>query len=197
VEAAARIANGYDASLVFTLRRPDLQQSVRSGMPAIPGEALDCIVYLYPDAASAANGEDAGGCGFVAAIPSEQTGLAFTYVVTNSHVVKEGNSPVVRVNTGEAQFQIISAEDRHWIIHPGAYEGKNRTVQSRSGRRGVYSWELLFSEEIVKIREQAEQRIRTVQTRPTSEKKKGISRNSVLKSGKRNNKTVASRPRRR
>jgi hypothetical protein len=100
-------------------------------MPAIPGEALDCIVYLYPDAASAANGEDAGGCGFVAAIPSEQTGLAFTYVVTNSHVVKEGNSPVVRVNTGEAQFQIISAEDRHWIIHPGAT--KERIEQFKVG----------------------------------------------------------------
>jgi len=163
-------------------------------MPAIPGEALDCIVYLYPDAASAANGEDAGGCGFVAAIPSEQTGLAFTYVVTNSHVVKEGNSPVVRVNTREAHNQRgrPALDNSSW-----RYEGKNRTVQSRSGRRGVYSWELLFSEEIVKIREQAEQRIRTVQTRPTSEKKKGISRNSVLKSGKRNNKTVASRPRRR
>jgi hypothetical protein len=87
-------------------------------MPAIPDEALDCIVYLYPDAESAFNGRRVGGCGFAVAIASKQPGLAFAYVVTNSHVIKEGKSPVVRVNTRDGQFQIINKTDEFWIHHP-------------------------------------------------------------------------------
>jgi hypothetical protein len=87
-------------------------------MPAIPSEALDSVIYLYPDAESAASGERAGGCGFVVGIASEHSGLTFAYVVTNSHVIREGKSPVVRVNTRDGKFQIINAENQHWIIHP-------------------------------------------------------------------------------
>jgi len=87
-------------------------------MPAIPGEALDCIVYLYPDIDSANSGRRAGGCGFVVAIASGQAGLAFAYVVTNSHVIREGRSPVVRVNTRDGKFQIINKTDEFWIHHP-------------------------------------------------------------------------------
>jgi hypothetical protein len=91
---------------------------MEGGMPAIPDEALDCVVYLYPDAESALNGERAGGCGFIVAVDYQKPGEAFAYVVTNSHVIREGNSPVVRVNTRNGGMQVIEKTDEYWIHHP-------------------------------------------------------------------------------
>jgi len=86
-------------------------------MPAIPAEALDCVVYLYPDAESALNGERAGGCGFIVAVASKTPEMPFAYVVTNSHVIREGHSPVVRVNTRNGGMQVIQKTDEFWIHH--------------------------------------------------------------------------------
>jgi hypothetical protein len=88
-------------------------------MPAIPDEALDCVVYLYPDTDSAISGRRAGGCGFAVAVASKHPGFSFAYVVTNSHVIAEGKSPIVRVNTRDGRFQVIEKTDEFWIPHPG------------------------------------------------------------------------------
>lgn len=87
-------------------------------MPAIPDEALDCVVYLYPNADAALKGERVGGCGFIVAIASRKEGEAFAYVVTNSHVIREGNSPVVRVNTRDGGMQVIEKTEDYWMDHP-------------------------------------------------------------------------------
>jgi hypothetical protein len=79
-------------------------------LAAIPDEALDCVVYLYPDAEAATAGERVGGCGCVVSVPSEIPEMSFAYVVTNSHVIREGKSPVVRVNTRDGGFQVYSAQ---------------------------------------------------------------------------------------
>jgi hypothetical protein len=60
-------------------------------MPAISEDVLDTVVYLYPDAASAAAGERAGGSGCVVVIPMQQDPFiaGFAYIVTNSHVIRD------------------------------------------------------------------------------------------------------------
>jgi hypothetical protein len=88
-------------------------------MPVIPAEALDCVVYLYPDAGSAQSGVGAGGCGCIVCVPSRHPGMYFSYVVTNSHVIREGKSPIVRVNTRDGGLMIVQMTEEHWIDHPG------------------------------------------------------------------------------
>jgi hypothetical protein len=87
-------------------------------MPAVPTESLDCVVYLYPNAEAAMSGERAGACGFVVAVPYKAPDEAFAYIVTNSHVIREGRSPVVRVNRRDGGFEVIDVPVENWIHHP-------------------------------------------------------------------------------
>jgi hypothetical protein len=88
-------------------------------MPAIPGEVLDTVVYLYPDEQSALAGERAGGSGCLVVIPVQQEPLVgFMYVVTNSHVIREGKASAIRVNTREGGMGIIHSTTDGWIHHP-------------------------------------------------------------------------------
>lgn len=88
-------------------------------MPRIPDDILDSIVYLYPTLDAAQRSERAGGCGFVVSVPSEaDTDLYFTYVVTNSHVIREGKSTVVRLNTRDGGMSAKTGTENGWIHHP-------------------------------------------------------------------------------
>ena len=88
-------------------------------MPAIPGEVLDTVVYLYPDEQSALAGERAGGSGCLVVIPVQQEPLVgFMYVVTNSHVIREGKASAIRVNTREGGMGIIHSTTDGWIHRP-------------------------------------------------------------------------------
>jgi hypothetical protein len=89
-------------------------------MPAIPPEILDTVVYLYPDVDAASRGERAGGSGCVVAIPTqtEPFTMGFTYVVTNSHVIREGRASALRFNTRDKGLGVIHNTAAGWIHHP-------------------------------------------------------------------------------
>lgn len=79
---------------------------------------LDCVVYLYASEADANQGGRTGGSGFIVGVPA--TGLFnvwFMYIVTNRHVVENGNS-VVRMKTIDNQNSIIDIDERAWVYHP-------------------------------------------------------------------------------
>lgn len=89
-------------------------------MPAIPQEVLDTVVYLYPDADCAARGEKAGGSGCLVIIPTqlEPFSMGFMYIVTNSHVIREGKASALRVNTRDGKLGIVHSTTEGWIHHP-------------------------------------------------------------------------------
>jgi len=75
-------------------------------MPRIKDELLDSVIYLYPSEASARRGEKAGGSGFVAGIESaaDPEGC-WLYAVTNRHVVEDGRSRTIRLNTRDGELE--------------------------------------------------------------------------------------------
>lgn len=89
-------------------------------MPAIPPETIDCIAYLYPDKISALAGERVGGCGCIVSVPAPEIhkDFCYVYVVTNSHVVRDGKSPVVRVNSRDGGLTIYDNVPGVWSDHP-------------------------------------------------------------------------------
>jgi hypothetical protein len=88
-------------------------------VPRIMDWILDCVVYLYPSAQDAEAGEAAGGTGFLVLVPSEMhSDYGFAYCVTNSHVIREAGSPVIRLNTKDGGRDIIESGQDGWIHHP-------------------------------------------------------------------------------
>jgi len=89
-------------------------------MPRIPPDIEDCSIYLYPTKSDAKSGESAGGSGFLLGVATEykprQLGWHL-YVVTNSHVIREGACRVIRLNTRDG-FDVLSTEDGSWVHHP-------------------------------------------------------------------------------
>lgn len=88
-------------------------------MPAIHPDILDTVVYLYPDQESAQKGERAGGSGCVVALPLPDNPLfAFSYIVTNSHVIREGRASAIRFNTRDGGMGLVHSTHSGWIHHP-------------------------------------------------------------------------------
>lgn len=88
-------------------------------MPRIDDQILDCIVYLYASSDDARNGFASGGTGFLVAIPSAvDPNQIYIYAITNSHVIKEGNSPVVRFNTQVGDTAVLPLTAAQWLHHP-------------------------------------------------------------------------------
>ena len=88
-------------------------------MPRIKDIYLDCAIYLYPNKQCALNGERAGGSGFLVSIPSKiYTDISHRYAVTNSHVIREGQSPVIRMNTEHGAMDVLEYEIDDWTHHP-------------------------------------------------------------------------------
>lgn len=87
-------------------------------MPRIENELLDSVVYLYPSEQAAKDGERVGGTGFLVGIRSDRCEeLVFHYAVTNSHVIREGESPVVRLNTHDGEKAVIPMAADQWVHH--------------------------------------------------------------------------------
>jgi hypothetical protein len=88
-------------------------------VPAIPPEILDTVVYLYPDTDCAARGEKAGGSGCIVVVEVQAEPLVgFMYVVTNSHVIREGKCSTIRLNTRDGGMAVIERTTGGWIHHP-------------------------------------------------------------------------------
>jgi hypothetical protein len=89
-------------------------------VPRIPDALLNCVVYLYPDTASATAGKQAGGSGFLIGLPigvENVTDVWATLAVSNRHVVQNG-STIVRVTTRDGGVDIMELDDRSWLFHP-------------------------------------------------------------------------------
>jgi hypothetical protein len=89
-------------------------------MPVLPQQFFDTVVYLYPDADSADKGERAGGSGCVVVIPTQTEPFiaGFMYVITSSHVIREGKASALRTNTRDGGVGIIYNTSTGWIHHP-------------------------------------------------------------------------------
>ena len=88
-------------------------------MPRIENEYLDSIFYIYPNAHSAEVGERVGGCGFIATVRSKTFDKwLYMYAVTNRHVITETNTPTIRINTTQDNFDIIITDRNDWELHP-------------------------------------------------------------------------------
>jgi len=85
-------------------------------MPRIDLSVLNCAVYLYASAQDAKQGEKSGGSGFLVGVRYE--GGGFIYAVTNSHVIREGKAPIVRLNKEKDVPYIGEYTQDMWIHHP-------------------------------------------------------------------------------
>ncbi len=87
-------------------------------VPRIEDQVLDCVIYLYPSVGQAAAGEQAGGTGFLVGMQSEANeSRSYLYAVTNSHVIREGESPVIRLNTKDGNKAILELDQEQWVHH--------------------------------------------------------------------------------
>lgn len=87
-------------------------------MTRIDDRFLECIFYIYPSVYSAYEGESIGGCGFIVGITSEEDEeKIFFYAVTNSHVVRNAATPVLRLNTEAGEIDCIETNLSKWHMH--------------------------------------------------------------------------------
>lgn len=88
-------------------------------VPRIRDEFLDCVLYLYPSYKDADEGTGIGGTGFIMVHPTEglKQNFFFPYIVTNKHVIEDGNT-VLRMTTKEGKKHIIETTERDWTFHP-------------------------------------------------------------------------------
>lgn len=88
-------------------------------MPRILDNWLDGTAYLYPSKKDAEEGVRSGGTGFLVGIRYRQLPFGYhIYAVTASHVVREGKSPVVRLNTHDGGTVILEKQLGDWHHHP-------------------------------------------------------------------------------
>ncbi|HVV60315.1 MAG TPA: serine protease [Pseudolabrys sp.] len=87
-------------------------------MPWIEPRYLESTVYLYPSEKEADDGDAIGGSGFIVGIPvDEDRRQSLLFVVTNKHVVDDGNM-VVRLNTVDGKRDTLALDGEHWFFHP-------------------------------------------------------------------------------
>jgi hypothetical protein len=87
-------------------------------MPPIQADYLECVVYLYTSVEAAEVSGAGGGTGFIVAVKSGMDDHHYCYIVTNSHVIKEGMSPVVRLTTRKGGNEILDLLPSDWTHHP-------------------------------------------------------------------------------
>jgi hypothetical protein len=122
-------------------------------MPRIDDDMLDCVIYLYPTIEAAQKSEAAGGTGFLVGVPSKTVpdGI-YTYAVTNSHVIREGASPIASLNTKAGPADIFEFRAESWIHHP---DGDDLAVAAMGGldtgrqRFRLVTTELFITKEII------------------------------------------------
>jgi hypothetical protein len=89
-------------------------------VPRIRDEYTHCAVYIYGSLLDAQIGERFGGSGFVAAVrpdPDQPEG-GYAYIVTNAHVVRKCDHPVIRVNRKDGAAECIPTKKDQWYPHP-------------------------------------------------------------------------------
>lgn len=100
-------------------------------MPRVPDGYLESVVYLYQSAFEATRGEHQGGSGCLVYVPSSvYPDRGYTYVVTNSHVLREGGCLTVRLNGKDAEPVVLETTANDWIHHP---DGDDVAVYHISG----------------------------------------------------------------
>jgi hypothetical protein len=88
-------------------------------MPRIDDRLIDSVIYLYPSVEAAEEGEPSGGTGFLVSVELEHhPGHFCLYAITNAHVIKEAQSPVIRLNTTDGRIEIIPLDVNQWKLHP-------------------------------------------------------------------------------
>lgn len=91
----------------------------RKVMPRIEDTYLDIVIYLYPSTETAKKGEAFGGTGFLLGVPFEtHPSYEHRYAVTNSHVIREAKSTVIRLNTHSGDTRILATTEDNWVHHP-------------------------------------------------------------------------------
>jgi hypothetical protein len=89
----------------------------RTRMPLIPTEYLSCAVYMYRRAQDARNGVGCAGSGFLLVVPSSvEPEVRYLYVVTNRHVVLDGNGVVPRLTTTDGGTETIDLGLEDWVF---------------------------------------------------------------------------------
>jgi hypothetical protein len=86
-------------------------------MPRIPDDMLESVFYLYPSRQAAELGERVGGSGFFVLVPFEGAETNHLYMVTNKHVIDNGNL-TGRVNVEVDKSVAFDTDDRNWFVHP-------------------------------------------------------------------------------
>jgi hypothetical protein len=86
-------------------------------MLRIPDQFLACSVYLYRSEEEASNGAHSGGSGFIVGVPlevnAEETQL---YAVTNQHVIRKYENPVIRLNTVKGNVECMVTNKLRWDV---------------------------------------------------------------------------------
>ncbi len=89
-------------------------------VPRIPQFFFDSVVYLYPTKEQAKAGDKFGGSGVLVSEWIE-TGVnvhrQHVYAVTSSHVIRQGNAPVVRLNMKDGTFDVFEFGQEDWKSH--------------------------------------------------------------------------------
>ena len=96
-------------------------------MPArINDTLLNASLYFYPDEASASEGRNIGGSGFLVGVPFEDgTDGYIMWAVTNKHVIDSGNW-TIRLNRQNGGVFCIDTNELEWSFHP---EGDDLAVR--------------------------------------------------------------------
>jgi hypothetical protein len=84
----------------------------------VPSEYLNCVAYIYPDAAAEQSGTS-GGVAFIVNVPLTVENWYQSYIVTAAHILgsdEMGNNPVIRVNLLERRSIPIPTEADSWRI---------------------------------------------------------------------------------
>ena len=84
----------------------------------IQQDLLESSIYLYPDQASAASGQQVGGSGFLLgwSLPSDIGGYSL-WAVTNRHVIDQGHW-TIRMNGADGGLSFMDTDDSQWVFHP-------------------------------------------------------------------------------
>lgn len=106
-------------------------------MPQINKRYLNCAVYLYPSKDAARKGDRIGGTGFLVQKVSQVEGFHY-YVVTNSHVIREACSPVVRLNNAQGVMDFLELTDDDWTHHPDGHDIAVAPIDIDIDRFGFY-----------------------------------------------------------
>ncbi len=121
-------------------------------MPRIHDYIQDCVIYLYPSEDHAVQGEKVGGSGFLVHVPiSSNPNHAVIFAVTNKHVIRQGHSPVVRLNNKDGTLAIADFKKEQWIDHPGGDDLAVVPIGLNTARQRISSIprEMLISQKII------------------------------------------------